>query len=718
MITAKGVEIPGVPKAAQEQKAEADQATPAIPDPGQLEASWWHYFEAEGEELQKRIQMMMEQLNTLENSLPPELVEQTKPDLERLRANLLALPQATAQAEPPPPVSPTAYQESYSLEQFLTKARNLRQAQAQLQQDRRDVIHATQIIKIAEKNLDNSLAAYLALSAEDTERGRRGLEIMATRSALEIDKQRLRVRKANLQVHENYTDQLNDELKIVKQHLTVNKQSLEKLEQAIAEAEITWEQAQHRLSKAQTKVMGVIDDTPQAKAQFNYLKQQVVQAVIELALSKVALARLRTQNNLSLLLSAPEKSDIDALRAHTNEMNELIKELTGSIPNWTDTSNREQSQASEALATAPNDTDDLYAKQLLEIFSKQRLQLSQDTLLKLEQLKNAVADLQLINEQLGKHLLEHAGYLRTWSAWVQKVVTDYWQISLSWFNLSLFKISDTPVTFMGLLRVILILFIAWSISKLLQRALNRLGQSRHSLNQAALYTIARLAHYVIIIIGLVIGLSSIGIDFTNFALIAGALSVGIGFGLQTTVSNFVSGLIILFERNLKVGDFIELDAELAGEVKEINVRSTLINTNDNVDIVVPNSDLVSNRVINWTLREAYIRVRIPFRVAYGADIDKVDAAVLEATDNVRYTLKGRAPQVWMTHFGESSLNFILGVWIMSDAVKQPTAVHAAYIREIEKTLRKYEIEIPFPQRDLHLRSTLTTPSLMKFADPR
>ena len=153
--------------------------------------------------------------------------------------------------------------------------------------------------------------------------------------------------------------------------------------------------------------------------------------------------------------------------------------------------------------------------------------------------------------------------------------------------------------------------------------------------------------------------------------------------------------------------------------KRSNVRSTLINTNDNVDIVVPNSDLVSNRVINWTLREAYIRVRIPFRVAYGADIDKVDAAVLEATNERSLYLERPAPaQVWMTHFGKSSLNFILGVWIRSDAVKQPTAVHAAYIREIEKTLRKYEIEIPFPQRDLHLRSTLTTPSLMKFADPQ
>ena len=173
------------------------------------------------------------------------------------------------------------------------------------------------------------------------------------------------------------------------------------------------------------------------------------------------------------------------------------------------------------------------------------------------------------------------------------------------------------------------------------------------------------------------------------------------------ISNFVAGLIILFEKSLKVGDFVELESGVTGEVKEINMRSTLITTNHNIDILVPNSEFVGGRVINWTLREAYRRTHVPFGVAYGTDKELVRKAALEAADNVQWTLttsKARKPQVWFVEFGDSSLNFELVVWLTPDAVKRPGAVMAAYLWEIETKLNEYGIEVPFPQRDLHLRS--------------
>ncbi|MDQ2694607.1 MAG: mechanosensitive ion channel [Pseudomonadota bacterium] len=195
-----------------------------------------------------------------------------------------------------------------------------------------------------------------------------------------------------------------------------------------------------------------------------------------------------------------------------------------------------------------------------------------------------------------------------------------------------------------------------------------------------------------------------GIDFTNFALLAGAFAIGIGFGLQSIVSNFVSGLILLFERSLKVGDFVELSSGINGEVRAINVRSTVINTNDNVDIVVPNSNFIDHDVINWTLLEAYRRIHVPFKVAYGTDKELVRKAALEAADKLPHTLKSMNPGVWLVKFGDSSLDFELVVWITPKAVKRPGAVFAAYLWEIETALRKYGIEIPFPQRELRLRS--------------
>jgi small-conductance mechanosensitive channel len=207
-------------------------------------------------------------------------------------------------------------------------------------------------------------------------------------------------------------------------------------------------------------------------------------------------------------------------------------------------------------------------------------------------------------------------------------------------------------------------------------------------------------------IALLAAFASLGLDISNLALIASALSVGIGFGLQSIVSNFLSGLILLFEGSLRVGDFIELDSGVTGVVKEIKTRYTRINTNDNVDIVVPNSELVSFKLTNWTLREPVVRIRIPFGVAYGTDMELVRKAALEAADEVPSTIKamsGRTPDVLLVEFGDSSLDFELRVWVSREGVVRPTWGKAAYNWALERKFREYGIQIPFPQRDVNMR---------------
>ncbi|HEX2519936.1 MAG TPA: mechanosensitive ion channel domain-containing protein, partial [Castellaniella sp.] len=205
-----------------------------------------------------------------------------------------------------------------------------------------------------------------------------------------------------------------------------------------------------------------------------------------------------------------------------------------------------------------------------------------------------------------------------------------------------------------------------------------------------------------------VALSSIGIDITALAVFTGAVGVGVGFGLQAVISNFVAGIILLLERSLKVGDFVELASGVRGEVREINTRNTVVSTNDNIDIIVPNAEFVNGRVTNWTFRDAYRRIRIPFGVAYGTNKELVRQAGLEAAAAVEHTLTGhprRDPQVWLVGFGDSSLNFELVVWLTPEAVKRPAAVNAAYCWALETALGRHGIEIPFPQRDLHLRTT-------------
>jgi len=337
----------------------------------------------------------------------------------------------------------------------------------------------------------------------------------------------------------------------------------------------------------------------------------------------------------------------------------------------------------------------------------QRVGTAQETLADAGRLKAAVADLELVMVVVDNATAEYEGALRSWLGSISRGMKAAYKRVASLGGVTLFPIGETPVTGGDILRVIVILLFAMLLSRGIRHAIERVGSDESSGTQASLYTVGRLTHYAIIILGLFIALSSIGLDFGSLALVAGALSVGIGFGLQSIVNNFVSGLIILFEHSLRVGDYIELDNGLTGTVKSINVRSTLINTNDNIDIVVPNSEFVSTRLTNWTLGERTRRMRVPFGVAYGSDKELVRQAALEAVEEVPYTLanrKGRETDVWLTEYGDSSLNFMLLVWVNRQGARRPTRCRSAYLWALETKLAEHGVEIPFPQRDLHLRS--------------
>ena len=259
----------------------------------------------------------------------------------------------------------------------------------------------------------------------------------------------------------------------------------------------------------------------------------------------------------------------------------------------------------------------------------------------------------------------------------------------------------------GLIGAALSLVAVWVLALLMRRSLAQRAASREAAGRAAFYTLSRLASYALYGIGFMIALGFLGIETSRFAMLAGAIGVGLGFGLQAIFSNFVSGIILLFERSLRVGDFVELSSGLHGEVRDINIRSTLISTNDNVDILVPNSEFVTGRVVNWTLSDLSRRIRIPFGIAYGSDKELVKKAALEAAAEVPFTLAQdgpRRPRVWLVGFGDSSLNFELVVWLTPEATKRPSAVKAAYFWALETALRSHGLEVPFPQRDLHLRS--------------
>jgi small-conductance mechanosensitive channel len=281
-----------------------------------------------------------------------------------------------------------------------------------------------------------------------------------------------------------------------------------------------------------------------------------------------------------------------------------------------------------------------------------------------------------------------------------------------WMQVRLLDMSGVKITIGSLLAAAVVLVVFLLLSSI-QRRLLRRYQSRHpNLNPSSVYTVERLTHYLLLLVGGLMALNASGIPIAKFTVFAGALGVGLGFGLQAIFNNFVSGLILLFDRSLKVGDFVELASGVHGNVREIRIRATLITTNDDIDILVPNSEFVTGRVVNWTLREVARRLKVPFGVAYGTDKELVKKAALEAAAAVPFTLAldgPRGPQVWLSGFGDSSLDFQLVVWLDAEATRRTSSITAAYYWALHTALEKYGIEIPFPQRDLHVRSWAPRP---------
>jgi small-conductance mechanosensitive channel len=270
----------------------------------------------------------------------------------------------------------------------------------------------------------------------------------------------------------------------------------------------------------------------------------------------------------------------------------------------------------------------------------------------------------------------------------------------------LFAIGRTPVTLGGVVAGVAVFLAFWLGARLLGGGIRRLrGRARRG--SEALYIVEKLATYGLWILGTVAALSTVGLNLSSLAVFAGAVGVGVGLGLQGIVKEFVSGLVLIFDRVLNVGDYVELEDGKRGLVQEIGTRAVRIRTNDNVDLVVPNSKFIDGPVINWTLHNRTRRIHIPFSVAYGADREKVRQVVLEAARSVPFTMPDtdqHKTQVWMVGFGDSGLNFELLVWPTLDAVKRPAAMQAAYTWAIADALECAEIEIPFPQMDVRLRS--------------
>jgi small-conductance mechanosensitive channel len=263
----------------------------------------------------------------------------------------------------------------------------------------------------------------------------------------------------------------------------------------------------------------------------------------------------------------------------------------------------------------------------------------------------------------------------------------------------IFEMAGQAITPIQLVMLTVVFFVTLYGARTVRR-LFELQKLRH-FEPGPRYTFARLTQYVIWLLGIMVGLKVLNINLTAIAVVAGALGVGVGFGLQNIVANFFAGLVLLFERPIKVSDRITVD-NVDGNVVEIKFRSTTIVTNDNIAIIVPNSRFINQTVINWSYGDPRVRLHVPIGVSYGSDPDLVTSALLEVAAGIEGVLKDPPPSVRFLAFADSSLNFELLVW--TDQPARHFWLHSHINYAIAAAFKRKGIEVPFPQRDLHIKS--------------
>ena len=327
-------------------------------------------------------------------------------------------------------------------------------------------------------------------------------------------------------------------------------------------------------------------------------------------------------------------------------------------------------------------------------------------------IKENQANYESLNELFKYLSRERLGVTKTTFADTKQSFIDIIKFSWTEINNPIIPIGD-GISILAITKFFLIFIIGFSIATFYKKRIS--NAKSHYLRNTSIATrtmLANLGYYFLVAMTFVFGLKSVGIDLSSLTILVGALSVGIGFGLQNIVSNFISGIILIFEKSIQVGNIIEIGTGLRGKVNQINMRSSVITTFDNIDIIIPNATLIQNNVINLTFSDDVRRLHVPFGIAYGSNIEEVIKIILSSLEKsdliyIKTNLE-KLPKVRMTLMGASSIDFELLVWISENPNENGigSSTMSDFLIFIYKTLQANSIEMPFPQMDVHIKQPI------------
>ncbi len=690
-----------------------EKITPTSPPkPSDLTDEWWLFYQEDNEKASERIDQTQFELEQTLELVSDENLQKGRNTVDRILTNLQAYQQVAAQ---PPPSLPTPkpIADRYTIDDIVELNRQIRQTTIELQREKDNQNEQLRKLSAAEKHLRELQKKYNAAELRTEKRILLGLDIIAYRSAIELTKMRLENLEGRVKAGQTSLDHLNEEMAKAVERVYVTPEKSSKLFQQVEAAKSSWNKAQNILNKKEIEAAVSVPSSrdPLSEAQNQLLSQEVIAARIVEMEAHNDLIFLEIEKALTELIARPEQVDISAMRDNIAQWSDHLFKAKELVADWAEIC-QEQIQSTSKIIALYEDNGRTVNPDLI-LLQQQIIRLAYDNIFDLQRINSEIEDSLFLLEEVDDALTPLLGGGERWLREFLDFIASSVKKTLDWLGQGLFNIGSTPVTLVSILRFFIVIILTIWVSRLIRRGLSTVLEQRRGMRKAIAFRIDRLVHYFVLTIGFIVALSALGFNFSNLILIAGALGVGLGFGLQSIFNNFVSGIIVLFESYLKVGDYIELETGIKGEVKAINFRTIILRTNDGVDILIPNSDVVSNRVINWTLNDPYRRVHIPFSVAYGTDKELVKRIVIEAAFDVEYTLpKGKKPdpQVRFIKFADSSLEFELAVWVNDKATRRSRLTSSAYLWAIDNVLRKHGITVPFPQRDVHISQQPPQPS--------
>lgn len=682
------------------------------PDPGDLTGDWWLYFNTpEAKTFGEHTLNYGEILKAVVTSLPENKRAEASSFAEKILNNLRSIESQLIKPLETPPSAPP-FREVYSLDDIITLDRSIRRIELEIKNNQD--LKAEQ-----EKALDSYTSAfYKTLQQYNKEQPRSptktllGLQVLENKTLIENTKLELKQLAAQINADATHISQLQDESDYAQDHLASSQSVLNRMKAELPRFEATWEQVHKQLREKESlaTTLTSTQKNPVGAAESLLFQQELLEAEIQTAAAHAEYLQAQIKLPITQYFVNSSGMDISGLKVHAEQWEALVHQYQTRLNEWTEATQKSIQRLSQSLSLPVQ--DDAQSKAIRKL-QEEALNKAQVNLLQIQRLDATLHDTEFLDRVLQEQVLSILGG-KSWAAYMTEWVADTFGNLSTWLSKPLFTVGSTNINLLSILKLLVILLLVGWISRIITTTLSTLAAKRKGIQKSLIYRITRLIHYFMLALGLVIALASIGFDFSSFVLIAGALGVGLGFGLQSIFNNFISGLIILFESELNVGDFIELDNGVRGEIREIKVRNTIVTTNDGTDILIPNSQLINNRVTNWTLSDPYRSVRINFTVPHGTDKDLVVKIVKEVAKNASCTLNKIGtpePKVFLTKLGDIGMEFTLVVWVNERSTKRTLASQSEYLWAIDTILKEYGIEMPIPHYDVRITDVLGNKNL-------